>query len=72
MVYIIMTRKLKNNDSQQFHQYQQNEHPPLTINHWIQQKEQHMTLEIKFLAWDRPTKVKGVKPVNGHYYSLLL
>jgi hypothetical protein len=50
MVYIIMTRKFKKSDSQQFHQYQQNEHPPLTINHWIQQKEQqHMTLEIKIL-----------------------
>jgi hypothetical protein len=72
MVYIIMTRKLKKNDSQQFNQYQQNEHPPLAINHWIQQKEQHMTLEIKILAWDRHKKVKGVKPVNGHYYPLLL
>jgi len=34
MVYIIMTKKfLRKSDSQQFHQYQQNEHPPLTINH---------------------------------------
>ena len=33
--YSIMKRKL-NNNCQQFHQYQQNEQPPLTSNHWTQ------------------------------------
>jgi hypothetical protein len=35
-----------NSDGQQFHLYQHTEQPPLTSNHWIQVRQQHMVFEI--------------------------
>jgi len=37
-------------NSQQFHQYQQNEQPTLTITQWTQKGDHDMTLEIQLMA----------------------
>ena len=38
---------------------------PLILTHWTQKRQQHMTLEIQVLAWDRHTNDCGVRPDNG-------
>ena len=53
-------KAILNNDGQPFHQYQQNERPSLTINHWTQEKPWRGTLKIQVLAWDRHNIIAGL------------
>ena len=52
-----------NIDGQQFHQHQQKEQPPQTIEH---KKTWHMALEIKILALDRHKNVAGLNYLIGY------
>jgi hypothetical protein len=52
-----------NNYGHQFHQYQQNEQPPLShLNSLSTKWPQHVTLEIKVLAWDRHKSLGSPNP----------
>jgi len=48
-----------NSEGKQFHQFQENENPPVTSNYWTQKRPRHiyMTLEIQCLAWNRHKNV---------------
>jgi hypothetical protein len=46
-----------NNNDQLFHQYQQNQQPPLA--NWTQNRLWHMALKIQVLAWNRHKNVIG-------------
>ena len=56
---IIMERKLKQWWST-IHQYQQNEQPPLTSNHWKKKTTQTLVLD-----WNRQKKVAGFNRLMG-------
>jgi hypothetical protein len=49
-----------NNDCQQFHQYQQNEQPPLTSNHQTLSRPRHIPKENRLLTWDRLINAAGL------------
>ena len=58
----LLWEKRWNRDGQQFHQYPQNEQPPLTYNHWtLQNRPRHVALNILVLAWDIHQNCDGVK-----------
>ena len=56
------TKESLKSDGQQFHQY---EHPPLTSNHWTQNRKWCVQLEIQVLAWDKHKYVAGLNRFIG-------
>ena len=49
----ISPKESLNSDGQQFYQYQQNEHSPLTLTHWTQMKTQEANAVNKWvIKWE--------------------
>ena len=63
------TKERLNSDGQQFHQYQQNEQPPLTFTHWILKKTMTYDIGDPDPGLNQAKKCGGVKPVNGNSTS---
>ena len=69
----MLLKERLNSNGQQFHQYQQNEQPPLAPKSLNIKKKYHdtcMTLGIKVLAWDRQNIVAGLNLLMGSQLSL--
>jgi hypothetical protein len=53
----LSSKESLNSDGQQYDQYQENKHLPLTLVCWPQIR--HMAMEIQVLAWDSHKNVAG-------------
>ena len=71
-MYILLWKEHQNTDGQQFHQYQQNEEPFLTSNHWTQKRSWHMMWEIWVLDWNSHKLVAGLNQLMGSQPTLLI
>jgi hypothetical protein len=52
-IRVWLWKKYINSDGQQFHQYQQNEHYPLTLTYWTQKKTTTYDDGNPGAGWDR-------------------
>jgi hypothetical protein len=55
-----------NSEGKQFHQFQENENPPVTSTYWTQKRPRHYIYDVRnpVPGMEQAQQCGGVKPVN--------